>query len=182
MKVPFLKKKWLTQEQFTTRKSLLKGWINPLNPKSPSQDAILYKQDEPESPQEVRGESFRQKVFIKQFGKHTQEGHWDECQAFLYPEPDNKQDEYAVQVVISAGPVGYLPKSDAKKIQETLIRVMHQTQQMVAVDAIVKGGWKRGLLGRDKGHFGIDLLVNLKELKKQMEETLRDDSSHFKPE
>ena len=61
MKVPFLKKKWLSQEQFTTRKSLLKGWINPLNPKSPSQDTILYKQDKPESPQEVRGESLDKK-------------------------------------------------------------------------------------------------------------------------
>ena len=71
---------------------------------------------------------------------------------------------------------------DAKKIQETLIRVMHQTQKMVAVEAIVKGGWKRGLLGRDKGHFGIDLLVNLNKLKKQMEETLSDKSEHNSPE
>ena len=59
---------------------------------------------------------------------------------------------------------------------------MHQTQQMVAVEAIVKGGWKRGILGRDKGHFGIDLLFNLNKLKKQMEETLKDDSNHYKPE
>ena len=182
MKIPFLKKKWLPQEQFTSRKSLLKGWINPLNPKSPTQDAILYNQDEPDEPQEVRGESFRQKAFIKQFGKHTQEGHWDKCQAILYPEPDNEHDEFAVQVLIAAGPVGYLPKTDAKKFQETLIRVMHQTQQMVAVEAIVKGGWRRGLLGRDKGHFGIDLLVNLRELRKQMEETLADKSNHYIPE
>ena len=182
MKIPFFKKKWMSQEQFTNRKTLLKGWINPLNPKSPSQDATLYSQDEPEKPQEVRGESFRQKAFIKQFGKHTQEGHWEECHAILYPEPDNDKDEFAVQVLITSGPVGYLPKGDAKKIQETLIRVMHQTQKMVAVEAIVKGGWKRGLLGRDKGHFGIDLLVNLNKLKKQMEETLSDKSEHYSPE
>ncbi|MDA7595070.1 HIRAN domain-containing protein [Acidimicrobiia bacterium] len=182
MKIPFLKKKWLPEDQFTSRKALLKGWINPLNLKSRTQDAILYTQDDLEHPQEVMGESFRQKIFIKQFGKHTKEGHWEECQAILYPELENDKDEFAVQVLIPAGPVGYLPRADAKKIQETLIRVMHQTQQMIAVEAIVKGGWKRGFLGRDKGYFGIELSIDLKELKQQMLGTLSDHERHFKPE
>jgi len=182
MKIPFLKKKWISQEQMMDRDSLLKGFISPIDKKSATQESILYEQSEVDDPQEVVGESFRQKPFLKQFGKHTKDGYNETCEAVLYPEPDNEADKYAVKVLISAGHIGYLPKNDAKKIQELLIRVIHQTQKLVAVKGVVRGGWKRGLLGRDKGNFGIELQVELKELMIQMNETLSDPEQHFKPE
>ena len=182
MKIPFLKKKWLSQEQMVDRKSLLKGFISPVDKKSSTQESILYQQDDVDNTQEVVGESFRQKPFIKQFGKHTKDGYDETCDVILYPEPENEKDQYAVKVLISAGHIGYLPKNDAKKVQELLIRTIHQTQKMVAVKGVVRGGWKQGLLGRDKANFGVTLNVELKELIAQMSETLGDLDQHYKPQ
>jgi len=182
MKIPFLKKKWISQEQMMDRESLLKGFISPIDKKSKTQDSILYEQDDVDNPQEVVGESFRQKPFIKQFGKHTKEGYNETCEVVLYPEPENEKDRFAVKVLISAGHIGYLPKNNAKKIQELLIRTIHQTQKLVAVKGVVRGGWKQGLLGRDKANFGVTLQVELKELMAQMSETLADPEQHYKPQ
>jgi len=182
MKIPFLKKKWISQEQMMDRESLLKGFISPIDKKSKTQDSILYEQDDVDNPQEVVGESFRQKPFIKQFGKHTKEGYNETCEVVLYPEPENEKDRFAVKVLISAGHIGYLPKNNAKKIQELLIRTIHQTQKLVAVKGVVRGGWKQGMLGRDKANFGVTLQVELKELMAQMSETLADTEQHYKPQ
>ena len=85
MKIPFLKKKWLSQEQMVDRKSLLKGFISPIDKKSSTQESILYQQDAADDTQEVVGESFRQKPLIKQFGKHTKDGYNETCDVILYP-------------------------------------------------------------------------------------------------
>ena len=65
---------------------------------------------------------------------------------------------------------------------QLIMNQIHQTQKLVAVKGVVRGGWKQGMLGRDKANFGVTLQVELKELMAQMSETLADPEQHYKPQ
>ena len=159
----FGKRKWIPQADLVNRKDLVKYWQNPYDKKKQQQDAISLETDI-DARMDIVGESFYQKTFIKNFGKHTEDGHHEMTQAILMPQPNNEHDEFAVGVLLMDGQVGYIEKNDAKDIQEILMRAMHHTQRFIVVTAQVKGGWKRGLLGRDKGNFGLELHIGKQEL------------------
>ena len=177
----FFKKDWIQESDLTNRKDLLKYWINPYDKKKVNQDSYLLESDKNER-MDIVGESFYQKTFIKLFGKHTEDGCREYTTAILFPQPNNEHDEYAVGVYLINGQVGHLSRQDAYLIQEVLIRTMHQTQQLITIKAQAKGGWKRGVLGRDKGDFGLELCIGKHELIQELENIKNDPKEQYKPQ
>jgi HIRAN domain len=89
--------------------------------------------------QEVAGESHYADAIAKVLGPVGQQ--WKEVQATaqLVPEPTNKYDPNAVQVLIAGSLVGYLPKEDAVRYASTL-------------SSIVEAGWPAtGCRHRERG-------------------------------
>lgn len=100
----------------------------------------------------VVGEASYRKTFEGIFGKRCADGYEAKCQATLVPEPNNKYDANAVQVMIKNKLVGYLDRESARRVVESLKRT-NRVGAVVKVPALVKGGWYRG--PDDQGEFGM---------------------------
>lgn len=100
----------------------------------------------------VVGEASYRKTFEKLFGKRNADGYESTCFATLVPEPSNKYDKNAVQVMIDNKLVGYLDRESARRVVESLKRT-NRIGAIVKVPALVKGGWYRG--ADDQGEFGM---------------------------
>jgi hypothetical protein len=100
----------------------------------------------------VVGEARYQDALSRIVGGHNREGHGHECVALLVPEPSNKYDPNAVQVVIGGEPVGYIPK-------EATVRIHAASASFgaLACQARIDGGWKTNQ--HDAGHFGVKLAI-----------------------
>lgn len=103
---------------------------------------------------DIVGESYYQSNLLTIAGPKTEDGVEIECTARLVPEPDNPHDKNAVSVQINGLKVGHLSRVDALSWNIAAERQgMHG--DVVEVDAIIVGGWKRA--NGDEGHFGVKL-------------------------
>lgn len=100
----------------------------------------------------VVGEASYRTNFEALFGERCSTGIKTECRATLVPEPSNKYDKNAVQVMIDNTLVGYLDRDSARRVVESLQRT-NRIGAIVKVPALVKGGWYRG--PDDQGEFGM---------------------------
>jgi hypothetical protein len=104
------------------------------------------------------GESRYQDALEAIAGGHTEEGAHLETVAVLMPEPSNRYDRNAVQVLIGGRVVGYLSRENAEVLQPRILEMARRTRKAVACRALVVGGWDRG--GGDRGHFGVRLYLD----------------------
>ncbi|SEH16317.1 HIRAN domain-containing protein [Thermoleophilum album] len=107
---------------------------------------------------EVVGESRYQEALEAIAGGRTEEGADLETVALLVPEPTNRYDPNAVQVMIDGKVVGYLSRENAEVLQPRILEMVRRTRRAVACRARVVGGWNRGR--GDRGHFGVRLYVD----------------------
>ena len=91
-------------------------------------------------------------------GGRTEEGADLETVALLVPEPSNRYDPNAVQVMIEGKVVGYLSRRNAAILQGPILAKMRREQRAVACRARIVGGWDRGR--GDRGHFGVRLYLD----------------------
>lgn len=104
---------------------------------------------------DVVGESHYQDALEQIAGGRTEEGANLESIALLVPEPANRYDPNAVQILVDGKLVGYLSRNNAEVLQPAILQQMRQTGRGVACRSRVVGGWDRG--GGDRGHFGVRL-------------------------
>ena len=179
------KSKWLSQAEYRSRAELIGKMIWPTTgKKSPGGGNNIIMLDSEDSDgnklsyEDVVGESFVQKNFIKAFGKKSKESNYSHIDLLLLiPEVNNEFDKYAVSVRnpklhMKENTLGYFPKEDARVLQELILRVIHETQSFVAVEGNLKGGWKSGLLGRNQGDYGIDLHTEIKYMILELKDIL----------
>jgi hypothetical protein len=102
---------------------------------------------------EVKGEASYQDALSRICGGKCREGHHHAVTAVLLPEPGNKYDPNAVQVLVDGSLVGYLAKAEAKRYSPVLQFMQTKVKATGACAASIVGGWDRG--GGDEGHFGI---------------------------
>lgn len=107
---------------------------------------------------EVVGESHYQQALEKIAGGRTKDGVDITTVAVLAPEPRNRHDRNAVQVLISGKVVGYLSRENAEILQPRILQLQKQTGGGVACRARIVGGWDRGR--GDRGHFGVRLYLD----------------------
>lgn len=105
-------------------------------------------------PMEVVGESHHQAALARLCGGHNRHGHEFACRAVLTPEPANRHDSNAHQVIIEGRLVGYLPREHAARFAAAA-EAAGQSGAVIAVDAVVRGGWRTNQ--HDEGHFGVRL-------------------------
>lgn len=103
------------------------------------------------------GESHYQQELERISGGRTREGVNVKVIARLVPEPDNPYDSNAVSVRVGGQVVAYLPRNEAKQMNARLTKLREAARCDIACQGLIVGGWKRGFLGRDQGHFGIKL-------------------------
>ncbi|HWO71025.1 MAG TPA: HIRAN domain-containing protein [Actinomycetota bacterium] len=108
------------------------------------------------------GESRYQEALEAIVGGRTEEGADLETVALLVPEPTNRYDPNAVQVLIDGKVVGYLSRENAEVLQPRILATMRREQRAVACRARIVGGWDRG--GGDRGHFGVRLYLDPADL------------------
>lgn len=120
---------------------------------------VVYVEGPGEFDQEIVGESHYQRELKAICGGRTREGHRKAVRAMLILEDDNKHDPNAVRVEVQGCTVGYLTREDAQTYRRRIARA-GKPDIVIECDAIIVGGWSRGLF--DKGHFGvyIDLPVD----------------------
>jgi len=180
------KEKWLSQSEYRSRPELIDKMIWPQTGKKGSDDGtnIILLDNEDKNNEQLNyegivGESFYQKTFIEAFGKKSKEGNYSEIDLLLLiPEVNNEHDQYAVSVRspklhMKNNTLGYFPKEDARVLQDLILRVIHETQSFVGVKGNLKGGWKKGLLGRDSGHYGIDLHTEIEYMIIELKDILK---------
>lgn len=100
----------------------------------------------------VVGEARYQDALSRIVGGHNRDGHGHECDALLVPEPANKYDPYAVQVLIGGEPVGYVPKEATARIHAAWASF-----GPLVCRARIDGGWRTNQ--HDAGHFGVKLAI-----------------------
>lgn len=103
------------------------------------------------------GESHYQQALERISGGRTREGANRRVIARLVPEPDNPYDSKAVSVRVGGQVVAYLPRSEGKQVHAKFTKLLEAVGCDIACQGVIVGGWKRGFLGRDQGHFGIKL-------------------------
>lgn len=111
---------------------------------------------------DVVGESRYQEALEAIAGGRTEDGADLETAALLVPEPSNRYDPNAVQVMIDGRVVGYLSRENAAVLQPRIVEMVRGTKRAVACRARVVGGWDRG--GGDRGHFGVRLYLDPADL------------------
>jgi hypothetical protein len=107
---------------------------------------------------DVVGESRYQEALQAIAGGRTEEGAALQTVALLVPEPTNRYDPNAVQVMIDGTVVGYLSRANAEVLQPRILEMVRRTRRAVACRARVVGGWDRGR--GDRGHFGVRLYLD----------------------
>lgn len=110
---------------------------------------------------DVVGESHYQDALESIAGGRSEDGANHPTVALLVPEPNNRYDHNAVGVWIDGKQVGYLSRDNAEILQPCILKAISTTHRQVACNARVVGGWDRG--GRDRGHFGVRLYVDLSD-------------------
>ncbi|KIC56025.1 hypothetical protein RM53_13550 [Brevundimonas nasdae] len=103
---------------------------------------------------EVVGESHYQSAIMAQCGSHTRFGVEHECIATLRPDPHNRFDTNAVEVLIGGQRVGFLSREQAPRMKEALAAV---SLASATCGARINGGWRTNQY--DEGHFGVRLAV-----------------------
>ena len=105
-------------------------------------------------PTEVVGESHYQRVIMAQCGGHTRAGIEHECIATVRPDPSNRFDPDAVEVLIGGQRVGFLSREQAPRIKVALAAV---GLGFATCGARINGGWRTNQY--DEGHFGVRLAI-----------------------
>jgi HIRAN domain-containing protein len=104
---------------------------------------------------EIVGEANYQENLKKIAGPKTEYSKKHKCVAVLMPEPNNPHDPNAVRVDISRKTVGYVARTEAKKIQEIILSIAPVAG--IQCQAKIVGGWK----DKDsEGHFGVKLNIS----------------------
>ncbi|MDP8928368.1 MAG: HIRAN domain-containing protein [Actinomycetota bacterium] len=111
----------------------------------------------PGNKREAVGESNYQEALERISGGRTREGANLKVIARLVPDLDNPYDSNAVSVRVAGQVVAYLPRSEAKQVHAKLTKLREGVGCDIACRGLIVGGWKRGFLGRDQGHFGIKI-------------------------
>ncbi|GBD45817.1 hypothetical protein HRbin41_00633 [bacterium HR41] len=111
---------------------------------------------------EVVGESRYQDVLERIVGGRSEDGANYPTMAILLPEPENRYDPNAVQVLIAGLVVGYLSRANARVMHRPLMHFMARHDRAFACRALIKGGWDRG--PDDRGHFGVELCLEPADL------------------
>lgn len=104
--------------------------------------------------QEIVGESRYQGELKSICGGYSEDGHRKYVRAQLILEDDNEHDSKAVRVDIEGVTAGYLTREDAR-IYRRQIAKAGKSDIVIECDAVIVGGWKRGLF--DTGYFGVKL-------------------------
>lgn len=105
-------------------------------------------------PTEIVGEANYQEAIMAECGGHTRYGVEHECMATVRPDPSNRFDRNAVEVLIGGRRVGFLSREEAPRMKEALAAVGLGS---VTCGALIKGGWRTNQ--HDEGHFGVRLAV-----------------------
>jgi len=101
---------------------------------------------------EVVGESHHQHALRAIAGDPDPRGHHHLCEAILRSQPDNPYDSHAVEVLVGAAQIGFIPRYMAGELF-ALLQGRNLTE--VYCPAIIVGGWDRG--HGDVGYYGIRL-------------------------
>jgi hypothetical protein len=101
---------------------------------------------------EVVGESHYQPALERAAGGRQREGVHVPVIATLMPEPRNKFDKNAIAIQLDGQTVGYLARTMARSYGP-LVRRLLDEGHLGQCQAVIVGGWDRGL--RDRGSFGI---------------------------
>ena len=105
-------------------------------------------------PTVVVGESNYQRAIIAECGRHTRYGVEHECVGTVRPDPNNRFDANAVEVLIGGQRVGFLNREEAPRIKEALAAVGLGS---ATCGARISGGWRTNQ--HDEGHFGVRLAI-----------------------
>ena len=119
----------------------------------------LYAFDDPRRPPggpgagkrrvECVGESQYQDALSAIAGGKRRESQYIDTNAEVRREPGNAHDPNAIQVLIAAKLVAYLPRGQAARYAPAMDR---RGMQALACAAQIRGGWKNGM---DEGGFGV---------------------------
>ena len=105
-------------------------------------------------PTEVVGESNYQRAIMAECGSHTRYGVEHECVATVRPDPNNRFDENAVEVLIGGQRVGFLNRQEAARMKEALAAV---SLDSATCGARINGGWRTNK--HDEAQFGVRLAI-----------------------
>ncbi|GAA0623587.1 hypothetical protein GCM10009422_19590 [Brevundimonas kwangchunensis] len=105
-------------------------------------------------PTQVVGESNYQRAIMAECGSHTRYGVEHECVATVRPDPNNRFDPNAVEVLIRGQRVGFLNREWAPRMKEALAAVGLGS---ATCGALINGGWRTN--HHDEGHFGVRLAI-----------------------
>lgn len=105
-------------------------------------------------PTAVVGESNYQSAIMAECGSHTRYGVEHECLATVRPDPGNRFDANAVEVLIRGQRVGFLSREEAPRMKEALEAVGLAS---ATCGARINGGWRTNQ--HDEGHFGVRLAI-----------------------
>lgn len=105
-------------------------------------------------PTEVVGESNYQRAIMAECGSHTRYGVEHECVATVRPDPNNRFDANAIEVLIGGQRVGFLNREEAPRIKEALAAVGLGS---ATCGARISGGWRTNQ--HDEGQFGVRLAI-----------------------
>lgn len=130
----------------------LRSSIEPPPGRRPTQGHVQWRADS--FPTDVVGESNYQEAIMAQCGRHTRAGVEHECVATLRPDPTNRFDTNAVEVLIGGRRVGFLAREEAPRVKEALAAVGLPS---ATCGARIRGGWRTNQY--DEGHFGVRLAV-----------------------
>lgn len=137
----------LGEERRADRKRL-RGRVGPRLPITLSGDRTV----------DVVGESHHQDALLTICGGRRHYGGVElETVAELVPDPENRFDPHAVEVVIDGFVVGHLSREDAVRLRPA-IDACRDLDGRAACPATIRGGWDRGR--GDVGLFGVTLQVS----------------------
>lgn len=128
------------------------SWLFGGGEHNKSRSSAPFLQGSDEYDFEIVGESRYQDNLLKLVGKKQEEGAEKYVHALLIAEPENKYDKNAVRVDIEGYTVGYIPRDEARKIQQDLFGVSRSGTAVC--NAVIVGGWKDE---ESEGHFGVRL-------------------------
>jgi hypothetical protein len=105
---------------------------------------------------EVVGEMAHQEVLLSLAGGRSFGGVEVDAVAELAPEPTNEADPEAIAVLIDRQRVGYLSRTDARRMR-SIVDAARRNAGAATCRAVVRGGWDRGR--GDVGPVGVILFV-----------------------